>query len=148
MTDRILHNTPIKWQHRLILVKRGTTEESLYSRSSSKCVSMPSAPGTEQMSRAFRKVLHLFTKQQCPPSSFCLWHRRVSPSVNGRSSAFLLHPNPSGATHTNSACWFGRETWGDVGGMMVNTVSSYLDSPICDGTSPEPIQYKRTEKSK
>lgn len=32
---------------------------------------MPSAPGTEQMSRAFRNVLHLFTRQQCPPSSFC-----------------------------------------------------------------------------
>lgn len=42
-----------------------------HSLSSSKCVSMPSAPGTEQMSRAFRKVLHLFTRQQCPPSSFC-----------------------------------------------------------------------------
>lgn len=45
---------------------------SLYSRSSSKCVSMPSAPGTEQMSLAFRKVLHLFTRQQWPPSSFCM----------------------------------------------------------------------------
>lgn len=32
---------------------------------------MPSAPGTEQMSRAFRNVLHLLTRQQCPPSSFC-----------------------------------------------------------------------------
>lgn len=43
----------------------------VHSRSSSKCVSMPSAPGTEQMSLAFRKVLHLFTRQQWPPSSFC-----------------------------------------------------------------------------
>lgn len=42
-----------------------------HSLSSSKCVSMPSAPGTEQMSRAFRNVLHLLTRQQCPPSSFC-----------------------------------------------------------------------------
>lgn len=30
---------------------------------------------------------------------------------------FLLHPNPSGAAHTNSACWFGKKTWGDVGGQ-------------------------------
>ena len=42
-----------------------------HSRSSSKCVSIPSGPGTEQTSRALRKVLHLFTRQQCPPSSFC-----------------------------------------------------------------------------
>lgn len=45
-------------------------------RSSSKCVSMPSAPGTEQMSRAFRKVLHLLTRQQWPPSSFCVGAKR------------------------------------------------------------------------
>lgn len=32
---------------------------------------MPSAPGTEQIRRAFRNVLHLLTRQQCPPSSFC-----------------------------------------------------------------------------
>lgn len=42
-----------------------------HSLSSSKCVSMPSVPGTEQMRRAFRNVLHLLTRQQCPPSSFC-----------------------------------------------------------------------------
>lgn len=44
---------------------------ALYLLNSSKCVSMPSAPGTEQMRRAFRNVLHLLTRQQCPPSSFC-----------------------------------------------------------------------------
>lgn len=47
------------------------SENEYDSLSSSKCVSMPSAPGTEQMRRAFRKVLHLLTRQQCPPSSFC-----------------------------------------------------------------------------
>lgn len=31
---------------------------------------MPSSPGTEQTSRAFRNVLHLLTRQQWPPSSF------------------------------------------------------------------------------
>lgn len=50
-------------------LKRGSNKS--HSLSSSKCVSMPSAPGTEQMSRAFRNVLHLLTRQQCPPSSFC-----------------------------------------------------------------------------
>lgn len=44
-----------------------------HSRSSSKWVSMPSSPGTEQTSRAFRNVLHLLTRQQWPPSSF--WGR-------------------------------------------------------------------------
>lgn len=34
---------------------------------------MPSSPGTEQTSRAFRNVLHLLTKQQWPPSSFWGW---------------------------------------------------------------------------
>ena len=86
------HDTPIKWEHHLKWLKRGSTEEPLYSRSSSKCVSMPSAPGTEQMSLAFRKVLHLFTRQQCPPSSFCLRHKRVSPS--------LTHLLPSSCTST------------------------------------------------
>jgi len=40
-------------------------------RSSSKCVSMPLTPGTEHMSRAFRKVVHLFTRLLWPPMSFC-----------------------------------------------------------------------------
>lgn len=44
-----------------------------HSRSSSKWVSIPSSPGTEQMSRAFRNVLHLLTRQQWPPSSFWGW---------------------------------------------------------------------------
>lgn len=57
---------------------------SFYSRSSSKCVSMPSAPGTEQMSLAFRKVLHLLTRQQWPPSSFCIWE-------GGDTAQFLHH---------------------------------------------------------
>lgn len=38
--------------------------------SSSKCVSLPSLPGTEQTSRVFRNVVHLFTKLRCPPMSF------------------------------------------------------------------------------
>lgn len=36
---------------------------------------MPSSPGTEQTSRAFRNVLHLLTRQQWPPSSF--WGTRA-----------------------------------------------------------------------
>lgn len=50
---------------------------------------MPSAPGTEQMRRAFRNVLHLFTRQQCPPSSF--WkaetrgsHSHTAPKITQR----------------------------------------------------------------
>lgn len=37
---------------------------------SSKCVSMPFGPATEQMRRVFRKELHLFTSILCPPWSF------------------------------------------------------------------------------
>jgi len=57
---------------RTIGVTQRPPTEPTHSRSSSKCVSIPSGPGTEQTSRAFRKVLHLFTRQQCPPSSFCV----------------------------------------------------------------------------
>lgn len=42
----------------------------MYSRSWSKCVCRPSAPGTEHTIRAFWKVLHLLTKLLCPPMSF------------------------------------------------------------------------------
>lgn len=42
-----------------------------HSRSSSKWVSVPSGPGMAQTSRAFRKVVHLFTRLRCPPTSFC-----------------------------------------------------------------------------
>lgn len=45
-----------------------------HSRSSSKWVSIPLLPGTEQISRAFRKVVHLFTRLLWPPKSFC-WTR-------------------------------------------------------------------------
>lgn len=38
--------------------------------SSSKCVSVPSLPGTEHTRRAFRNVVHLFTRLRCPPISF------------------------------------------------------------------------------
>ena len=62
-----------------------------HSRSSSKWVSAPSGPGTAQMSRAFRKVVHLFTRLRCPPTSFCReregtdvsssgWHPRAPPA--------------------------------------------------------------------
>lgn len=40
------------------------------SRISSKCVSMPLTPGTEHRRRAFRKVVHLFTRLLWPPMSF------------------------------------------------------------------------------
>lgn len=40
------------------------------SLSSSKRVSTPSSPITEQMRRAFRKVVQRFTRDFCPPSSF------------------------------------------------------------------------------
>lgn len=39
-------------------------------RSSSKYVSLPSAPGTEQIRRVFRNVVHLFTRLRWPPMSF------------------------------------------------------------------------------
>lgn len=117
-----------------------------YSRSSSKCVSMPSVPGTEQMSLAFRKVLHLFTRQQCPPSSFCLRHRRVSPSLTLTSSSCLPPaPKPKWSRPRKQCMLIWKKKHGGMwGGKMVNTVSSYLDSPICGGGSPEPTQYKRT----
>lgn len=38
--------------------------------SSSKCVSVPSLPGTEHTRRAFKNVVHLFTRLRCPPISF------------------------------------------------------------------------------
>lgn len=41
-------------------------------RSSSKYVSLPSAPGTEQIRRVFRNVVHLFTRLLWPPMSFWL----------------------------------------------------------------------------
>lgn len=63
----VLKGSVVEWW-RENLKQGNNTSHSL---SSSKCVSMPSAPGTEQMSRAFRNVLHLLTRQQCPPSSFC-----------------------------------------------------------------------------
>lgn len=44
----------------------------LYLRSSSKYVSLPSAPGTEQIRRVFRNVVHLFTRLRWPPISFWL----------------------------------------------------------------------------
>lgn len=40
------------------------------SRSSSKRVSTPSSPITEQIRRAFRNVVQRFTRDFCPPSSF------------------------------------------------------------------------------
>lgn len=43
-------------------------------RSSSKYVSLPSAPGTEQIRRVLRNVVHLFTRLRWPPMSF--WSRQ------------------------------------------------------------------------
>lgn len=54
-------------------VKRGgvtTGYCNVSSRSSSKRVSTPSSPITEQMRRAFRNVVQRFTRDFCPPSSF------------------------------------------------------------------------------
>lgn len=48
-------------------------------RSSSKCVSMPLTPGTEHISRALRKVVHLFTRLLWPPMSFCITHTQKTP---------------------------------------------------------------------
>lgn len=39
-------------------------------RSSSKYVSLPSAPGTEQIRRVLRNVVHLLTRLLWPPMSF------------------------------------------------------------------------------
>lgn len=70
---------------------------------------MPSAPGTEQMSLAFRKVLHLLTRQQWPPSSFCIWKggreteqflHHSNHSTLTSSSVLQPKTNPGGATHT------------------------------------------------
>ncbi len=51
-------------------------------RSSSKCVSMPLTPGTEHISRALRKVVHLFTRLLWPPMSFCITNTKKNPSVH------------------------------------------------------------------
>lgn len=55
-------------------------------RSSSKCVSMPLTPGTEHMSRALRKVVHLFTRLLWPPMSFWsskTWKKHQYVSTHG-----------------------------------------------------------------
>lgn len=128
---------------------------SLYSRSSSKWVSMPSAPGTEQMSLAFRKVLHLLTRQQWPPSSFCIGEGGDTEQFLHHSlkltssSVFLLKTNPGGATHTHTiqymlVCKARKPKGGRGGGEMVNTVSSYLDSSICGGARPESIPVRKS----
>lgn len=51
------------------------------SRSSSKYVSLPSAPGTEQIRRVLRNVVHLFTRLRWPPMSF--WLKKDRTSWNG-----------------------------------------------------------------
>lgn len=78
-------------------LKQGNNDSN--SLSSSKCVSMPSAPGTEQMSRAFRNVLHLLTRQQCPPSSFC------------RDKIHSSHPSSSLGRVWLTAVWNNRPIW-------------------------------------
>lgn len=45
-------------------------ERQINLRSSSKCVSVPSGPGIEHTSLAFRKVVHLFIRLLWPPISF------------------------------------------------------------------------------
>lgn len=61
---------------------------------------MPSSPGTEQTSRAFKNVLHLLTRQQWPPSSF--WEGQ---GAEGRSqiSSFM-----SRAHRTRAGCGEGQ----------------------------------------
>lgn len=66
-----------------------------HSRSSSKCVSAPSVPGTAHTRRAFRNVVHLFTRLRCPPTSFCgarggRWG--VAPRPHGPAAAARTHP--------------------------------------------------------
>lgn len=56
-----VYNRYIRWHAKSFLVAPP---------SSSKCVSMPFGPATEQMRRVFRKELHLFTSILCPPWSF------------------------------------------------------------------------------
>lgn len=51
-------------------------------RSSSKCVSMPLTPGTEHISRALRKVVHLFTRLLWPPMSFCITNTHTKKNLN------------------------------------------------------------------
>lgn len=78
-------------------VEKAPTPLLAHSRSSSKCVSIPSGPGTEQTSRAFRKVLHLFTRQQWPPSSFCNSETPVlSPACPPACSPACPLPHPPG----------------------------------------------------
>jgi hypothetical protein len=65
-------------------------------RSSSKCVSMPLRPGTEQVSLALRKVVHLLTRLLWPPRSFCR-------DRHTQTHTHVTHTNKhTHATHTNT----------------------------------------------
>ena len=59
---------------------------------------MPSSPGTEQTSLAFRNVLHLLTRQQWPPSSF--WWGWA-----GAESDQLAHPQDPAKAGLTSQDW-------------------------------------------
>lgn len=85
-----------------------------HSRSSSKWVSAPSGPGTAQTSRAFRKVVHLFTRLRCPPTSFCReregtdvssggWHPRAPPATQP-TRLQMLSPGRSGRCGQSWSC--------------------------------------------
>ena len=68
---------------------------SNHSRSSSKWVSIPLLPGTEQMSRAFKKVVHLLTRLLWPPKSFCWTDHRFSREVQLSGSYRIIVHFPS-----------------------------------------------------
>lgn len=102
-----------------------------HSRSSSKWVSIPSSPGTEQTSRAFRNVLHLLTRQQWPPSSF--WGCRQIVRLDQ-----LSHPKTS---------------WGRSGEWQQSLIDTYeADAPdagihsrvlwsLCRAFSEEEVEF-------
>lgn len=71
---------------------------------------MPSSPGTEHTSRAFRNVLHLLTRQQWPPSSF--WGQ-------GAGSGQLSLPRPRQSRDAGASTGSGR-AWGPAGAYQAN----------------------------
>lgn len=74
-----------------------------------------------------------------------LFRTQRSFSITHTCFAFLLHPKPSGATHANSACRFGRENTGKCGGQCGKRRLLLMRFSHLWRARTDPIQYKRAE---
>lgn len=83
----------------------------------------------------------------CSPGNSVPHHRSVEDTEDFQTSfALLLHPNPSGAAHANSPCWFGRKinTGGCAGRDGKHRLLLMRFSHLCHART-DPVQYKRAE---